>query len=706
MSRTAPAGSPRARRVYLAAILLLALSVRVVYVLQSQANPAFAQPSMDALYHLEWARAFAAGREFQAGPFFRAPLYPWFLGLLIAVLGENVLLLRLVQAAIGTVSVGLVYLVGRRAFDARTGLLAALLSAIYWVTIYFEGEFLLPVLEILLDLLALWLSLRLDEKPTRLRAALAGAAFGTAALVRPNVLLFLPFVILWILLRQSSRAWTPLANRWALPLAFVVGSAAPIAPVTLHNGLVGHDWVLVSSQGGVNFWIGNNPASDGSSAIVPGTRMDWWGGYHDSIRLAEAEAGRKLSPSEVSRHYGRKAWRWIRSEPAAALRHWIFKLRLFWTDWELSNNTSERFFALRYGPVLRFLPLGFTALASLALLGFCLAARDWRRLLPLWGFLPVYTASVVAFFVCSRFRVPVLPVLAIFAAHASFSLLAMLRARAFGRLALSAGFLALAAAFVGRVPAAIDRSDSNGYWQLGQIASQRGDEAAAVECYQAAIAARPETNAMLHADLADALRRQGRLREAEEAFRRAIAIDPANQVALSRLCDLLLASGRRDEALRIARQAVERSRISATARYDLGRVLYLEGLDLKRSGAAPNDADARFQEALAQLQRGEELASDPPTTFRCAYAGGRTRRELGLEGEAVAAFERALAAVPEPPGSVRPEEDAWWWQCQGELLGTLASMERIQEAKARRNELGRRFPGDPRVARLPNPGGP
>ena len=30
-------------------------------------------------------------------------------------------------------------------------------------------------------------------------------------------------------------------------------------------------------------------------AIVPGTRADWWGGYHDSVRMAEEAEGRALA---------------------------------------------------------------------------------------------------------------------------------------------------------------------------------------------------------------------------------------------------------------------------------------------------------------------------------------------------------------------------------------------------------------------------
>jgi tetratricopeptide (TPR) repeat protein len=676
---------------------VLSFALRVVYVLQSRSSPVFTQPAMDALYHLDWARAFAAGHDFQPGPFFRAPLYPWFLGLLLRCFGENLLLVRLVQAAIGTASVGLVYLVGARAFDTRTGLLGALFSGIYWVTIYFEGDFLLPVLEIFFDLLAIGLALRVDEKPTPLRAALAGAAFGTAALVRPNVLLFAPLVALWILLRARSRAGDPTRRAEAsavrpftAALVFLVALAAPIAPVTAYNGLVGKDWVLVSSQGGVNFWIGNNPTSDGASAVVPGARLDWWGGYHDSIRMAEAEEGRALKPSEVSRHYSAKAWAWIRAEPRAALMHMLWKLRLFWTDWEISNDASERFFAFRYGPILRLLPLGFVALAPLALLGFLLAARDRRRLFPLWAFLPVYTASVVAFFVCSRFRVPVLPVMAILAAHACWRLFAMVRARAIPGLVGSAVCLVTAVAVVEAVPASIDTSESKGEWELGVYAFQRGEDAAAVEHFRTSIALNGRYSTA-HADLAGALRRLGRDSEAEESLRQAIAIDPRNVVAIASLFDLLLAADRREEAGALARRAVAVAPANAPARYDLGRLAFFDAEAMRRAGAEAGLVRGRLEEGLRELGRGLALAADDTTIFNCAYGAGRIERELGRPADAVRSFERALGARPEAPRS--PADAPWWWRCQQDLLDTLRASGNAEEADRRRAELSRRFPG-------------
>ena len=145
---------------------------------------------------------------------------------------------------------------------------------------------------------------------------------------------------------------------------------------------------------------------------------DWWGGYFASQRLAEKASGRPLKPSEVSRFYFRQGLRYWAEQPGGALGLLLHKLVLFWTPRELGNNKDPHFFTDRFTPIVRLLPLSFIVIAPLALAGVVLRWRDWRALMPLWGFVVVYTAGVVAFFVNSRFRAPIVPVLLLFAAEA------------------------------------------------------------------------------------------------------------------------------------------------------------------------------------------------------------------------------------------------------------------------------------------------
>jgi 4-amino-4-deoxy-L-arabinose transferase-like glycosyltransferase len=456
------------------ALVLLSFGLRVAYVLQSRSSPLFDAPQMDALYHVEWARAFARGAEFQDGPFFRAPLYPWALGIVFALFGDGLLLPRLLQAALGAVCTLLVYGIGRRAFDRRAGALAALLHATSWIAIFYDGELLLEALATPLFLLGLWLALGLAERPAPRGLLLTGLAFGLSAITRPNVLLFLPVLAAWLFLR-GARGRAGLVRVGLLAL----GTLAPILPITAINAAEG-DRVLISYQAGVNLWIGNNPHSDGSTAIAPGTRPDWWGGFEDTHAQAAQAEGRELRPSEVSRHYVRRTLAAIGDDPAWWLGHLAWKLRLFWMDWELGNNEEPRFFAQR--TFLRYLPVSFGSLAALAAIGLWAARRSDRAHAPLALFALVYTVSVVLFFVNARFRLPVLPVLAVYAAHGAWWIADAFaqRRRAAAAVAVAA-VVALALGSAWLVPDTVRRnSDSNGLLQLGQAELRAGDHAAAL----------------------------------------------------------------------------------------------------------------------------------------------------------------------------------------------------------------------------------
>jgi hypothetical protein len=192
-------------------------------------------------------------------------------------------------------------------------------------------------------------------------------------------------------------------------LLFAAGLVLPILPVTLHNALVGHDFVPIASQGGVNFYIGNNPVADGYTAIVPGTRATWWGGHDAAVAIAEHARGRALRASEVSRYWTAEGLAFLRADPAAALRLYVRKLYLFWWGAEISNN-EHIYFLRRYSLPMQatlwhaglYFPFGLVG--PLALLGMGLAwVRLRARVVPLVAFVALYMISVVLFFVCARY---------------------------------------------------------------------------------------------------------------------------------------------------------------------------------------------------------------------------------------------------------------------------------------------------------------
>jgi tetratricopeptide (TPR) repeat protein len=283
--------------------------------------------------------------------------------------------------------------------------------------------------------------------------------------------------------RTASKVWI---RRTVLTVA---STAVVITPVLIRNFVVGRDIVPIASQGGVNFFIGNNSESDGRTAIVPGTRWDWWGGYQDAIQIAEREAGRKLKPSEVSSYYFWKGFEFIVTSPGESIPLLARKLYLFWAAGERSNNKYIYFFWHKSGMGRVPLP-GFWLVGPLGLLGGVLLWRRKRELSLLYLFVLSYMVGVVAFFVNARFRLPVVPILTIFAAYAVCHLwIAATRERA----GLWKAIIILAVCFV-----VIDtdlvrfgeneiHKDALSHYTLGNAYLNRGESEKAIAEYEKAL---------------------------------------------------------------------------------------------------------------------------------------------------------------------------------------------------------------------------
>ncbi|MEM9382763.1 MAG: tetratricopeptide repeat protein [Planctomycetota bacterium] len=597
----------------------VAAALRIAYVLALRGHPQFDAPAMDAGYHMAWANAVAAGEEFQDGPFFRAPLYPLFLALLVAALPEGTLWIRLVQALLGAVTAVLSHRLARRVVGEPAAAVAGLLVAVSWVMIAFDAELLIPVLLVPLLLLALdrAASWSMEDRP---RSALfAGVAFGLAAIARPNVLLLMPVLFVWTVVRT---------RRARAALALTAGTLLPILPVTLHNVLEG-DPALIATQGGVNLWIGNNPDSDGASAIVPGTPDSWWGGFYASYEQAEALEGRPLRPSEVSRHYAGRALDWMRSEPADAVAHMAWKARLVVSNVELANNQDIRFTALRTLPLLRASPARWDVLLGFGAVGLFLAARRRRegaRLL--CAFALVYSASIVLFFVTARFRVPLLPVLAIGAGHAIVEALRALRG---GRLAAGFGIVGVAsvlAALTNLLPAAVDTTDAAGWANLGRAELDRGNADIAVQHLETAMRLSPGS-VQVRVGLASAIAASGgdlerALRLLEEVRGRAGGLMRVELEA--RILDMRIRTGDAAGALVDVEAALREDPANA---------------ELRILRASADVALGRPTMALAALR---DLALDEPTNAAVAILVAQLATDLRRpEGEVRAEWVRAAS---------------------------------------------------------------
>lgn len=610
---------------WLLAVFLVALCLRVAYVLQYRSCPFYGHEVMDPLYHKQWAQAVAAGQTFVEGPYFRAPLYPWLLGGIYWLFGQQDLAPRLAQAVLGAASCGLLFLIGRRTFGRTVGLLAGFAAATYWVFLYFAAELLIVTLISFLDLLLIWLLLRTADTRSPGLWVLNGVVLGLSAIARPNILLFAPAVLAWLAVIHRS-SWRRAAGYGG---CFAAGCALLILPITIRNWVAGRDFVAIASQGGVNFYIGNNPDSDGTVAVVPGTPGDWWGGYHASIARAEQAAGRKLKPSEVSRYYTGEALKFMREQPGAAFSLMARKLALFWSRWEISNNQPISFTTSAYTPIVRFLPLRFWLVGPLGFLGLLLTLGEPRRLFPLWGFVIVYMASVVAFFVTARYRVPVVHLLILTGSYAACWCVGAVRSRRWRPLTLAGIALLLIAPVVAYVPEGVeDREMAQGHMQAGVALAKQGKQADAEKMLTEAVTLWPGHVKSWYS-LAHLMMLQRRHARAEECYVRTLALDPHYPGARNDLGVVLAEQGKLDAAIDQFALAAQSDPDSADVRGNLGAALVRAG---------------RTEEGVPQLL--QAMALDPPKAGMLI----KTARQIGAQGrfaEAIRVLQAGIAQRPD-----------------------------------------------------------
>jgi tetratricopeptide (TPR) repeat protein len=594
-------------------VFALALVLRLGYLIDLRHTPFFSHPQMDALYHDQWARRIAAGDWIGSGVFFRAPLYPYFLGVLYALFGPDYTLVRIVQFVLGSFTAALTMVVVGRRFGRVAGVTAGLLQATYGPGVYYEGELLLVVLEAPLNLAATWALDRALETNRKRPWLLAGAFLGLAALARPNILALLPVVSIYALWRLRNASISRLALYWAATLLV-------LAPVLARNAIVGHDFVPVASQGGLNYYLGNNPAADGMSAVAPEFRRTWTGGLEDADRLATLAIGRPLRPSEVSSYWMHRALNWARQRPGDFLRLQAKKLALFWDRYEIPNNDDYYYFS-RLARIFHWpLLFDFGVLGPLAILGGVLGIVR-RRLTFAWIAVPLVLWIVIAaFFVCGRFRASATPLLAVWAGVGVSEVVALVRAHAWRRVSLASAVLVAAALAMHLDLGSLRAHHSTGesHLRLGIFYAASGNPTKAREEYELAVRENPtfadgwNNLGVLHAQ-------EQEWTEARAAFEKALALAPDHPKALGNLAALDFREGRFAEADSLARRALRAGGGEMETLYNAAVVLgNLGHPDLAYIGfhsvvlRQPWNAAARAGEVRALLalgRRDEALAS-------------------------------------------------------------------------------------------------
>jgi len=384
------------------AILVVALVVRVAYLVAYQTLPEWHQLTVDNWYHHNWAVSLIDGSLLGGTTYFRAPFYIYCLAAMYGLFGVSLWVARLFGLIVGMLSVLMTIRIGSAVFDRRAGLLAGLIHALYPICLYFEFELLLDPLFALLLQVAVYLALKWSETGRERDIRLAGLFLGLSIITRPTALIYLPLGMIMILIMRRGQH-----SVGRTLIGFVAAALIVIAPITARNIMVAGDPVLISSQGGINLYIGNNDTADGVSAVMPEPLGFNWR-IQQVAQIAEADLGRTLKPGEVSSWWMSRALSWIGDHPGRFAELYVTKLYHAVSDAEISNNRNLDLFFSRMD-LLRYNPLSFGLILGLAVLGLILSGTTNRRARILALVLLAYILAASLFFFNSRFRLPLLP---------------------------------------------------------------------------------------------------------------------------------------------------------------------------------------------------------------------------------------------------------------------------------------------------------
>jgi 4-amino-4-deoxy-L-arabinose transferase-like glycosyltransferase len=391
--------SRRHTAILLCAVFLLGLVLRlvaIVFVGGYSAPPMWDGISYDILAHnLVSGNGFAL----DSATAFRPPGYPFFLALIYLVFGHHYEWIRIWQALLGALAPLLMYRLAERLWSWRVGGLAALGMALHPLLVYFTQAIYPETLVILLVCLLLVLVTSQAGPDLVWRALFVGLTLGAMSLIRPDTLVLSALFALWTVFRCRARLRGIVAAGLLL-----VGTLGVVLPWTWRNYREFDSFILVSTNGGVNMWAGNNPLARGGR--VDPSPETWLG--EDPPQ--NFEGWTSLGEVQSDQRFRQTALAWVREHPAEFLRLWPRKLsRALWINFGAQHKQVKL-------PGLAM--LAYVVFLGASLAGVLLSIRRWKRLVPLY--VPVVQTMLVSviFFGGTRQSALLMPVQVLFAALA------------------------------------------------------------------------------------------------------------------------------------------------------------------------------------------------------------------------------------------------------------------------------------------------
>lgn len=426
--------------IFLAVLFTGAVVVRILYTLQLLRTPYFSVVYLDSEYYHSWALKILNEGILGTGVFYGNPLYPYFLALIYKLFGVHLEVVRIVQHLLGLLTCFFVYRIGKRYFSLWVGFVSAALLAFYRGAIMYEGCLLIATLSLFLHTCAVWILAEYDRNDRIWQWAAAGIIMGLAILARGSAIVFA--VPVWLIV---SRMDIGLRRRILAVGIYSIAICAAAFPLTVRNYLADGRWIITAPHWGEAFYVGNNPESTGANTQPSFVRPTPFHEHEDFRRQAEKISGRQMDLVDSSYFWFDQAKRFIRDHPAAYIKLLGKKVLYFFQGYERPDNENIGFLQ-KYMHILNLPLVTFGLISPLCIVGLILLALErqmYQQKLIIFIFL-FYASTIIAFFVTSRYRIPVISMMILSAGYGAAKLMSLWQRMEYKRLGVYTAVLLVA----------------------------------------------------------------------------------------------------------------------------------------------------------------------------------------------------------------------------------------------------------------------
>jgi len=553
-------------------LMFIGFVLRFVYLIESQSIPFF-----DRFYDLQQvydktAKLIAFDKLFFGPEYFSAsPLYSYFLAIFYVFFSKQVFLIQLVQIIISTLTIPVLYLVGKNLHSDKVGYTAAFISAFFGNFIFYSTAILETTLQVFLVSSLLFFLTQDFERKVEKKWFLIGLLVALTALTREAVLIFVPIALLWLIFK--GRSFEKIKSQFTKVLAaYILGLLIIIVPFVIRNISKSNSFVLITPTEGLNFYMGNN--SPNSDVFVNPEGFNY---YEDiaGINYLKTTEKKNFLPAEASMKWFQKGLDFIFDNPIDAFFLTSKKAFLILGDTENpeTSSTDYEFYRETYSSVLKLPLISFYSVALFGLAGLIYSWRERKKISLFYWFSLSIFVMLAMFYVSGKTRMLLSPILIIFSSYGIYSIFKSLKYKNYQELISPSlviiGFILFQAFLIPKYTF----QKYMAYFDLGDYFTQVGSYDVAATSYEKSIMYREHY--LTHLKLGDVYALQKLNAEALQEYKAALELRPDYPPAIFNMALIYSSTGNLDRAKQLYEKVLQLDPNYSDAYRSLGAIAYL-----------------------------------------------------------------------------------------------------------------------------------